>query len=186
LQEGTALGKSVERGETVMPSADRKADEWEEVVETLEQVGVARYEVSNFARRPAARSRHNVAGWRGLSYAGVGPGAHGRLERDGSVYETVQIADPHEWAKKAAAGESASAVCRRLSAHERIKERVIMALRSVDGLDAAGRAECAGALEEEGVREVQMLKLISTEGGGLRATNKGLNLLDSVLLRILK
>ena len=171
-----------------MPRGDRRADEWEEAVETLEQAGLARYEVSNFARRPAARSRHNLAGWRGLPYAGVGPGAHGRLEAaDGSgVFETVEVADPHEWARRAAAGQSTLATCRRLSTEERGKEQVIMGLRSTEGLDAARRAAWAGALEEGGVREMQLLGLLDTTGGGLRATSKGLNLLDSVLLRIIK
>ncbi len=41
-------------------------------------IGMPAYEVSNHAR-PGRESRHNLTYWRYGDYAGIGPGAHGRL-----------------------------------------------------------------------------------------------------------
>ena len=45
--------------------------------------GLPAYEISNHARR-GAECRHNLVYWRGDEYAGIGPGAHGRLDIDGT------------------------------------------------------------------------------------------------------
>lgn len=185
-QEGTPLARSVARGETAMPGADRIADEWEEVVETLEGAGVARYEVSNFARGPSAQSRHNLAGWRGEAFAGVGPGAHARLRRGDMWYELLETARPHEWATKARAGESTLAVCREMSIEERSKEIVLVGLRTTEGLTRERRDANSAVIDDAAVTQLEAAGLVDTAGGGLRATAKGLNLLDSLLVRLLK
>ena len=47
--------------------------------------GLPAYEVSNHAR-PGGESRHNLIYWRYGEYAGVGPGAHGRLLKIGRAH----------------------------------------------------------------------------------------------------
>jgi coproporphyrinogen III oxidase-like Fe-S oxidoreductase len=80
-------------------ATERSADEWQLVVETLAQHGVQRYEVSNFARS-GRHSRHNEAIWSGRMYAGIGPGAHGRLQTvEGKVFELMETKSPHEWSE---------------------------------------------------------------------------------------
>ncbi len=59
--------------------------------------GLAAYEVSNYAR-PGSESRHNLLYWRYGEYAGVGPGAHGRIVVGGHRHATVGERNPEAWA----------------------------------------------------------------------------------------
>jgi oxygen-independent coproporphyrinogen-3 oxidase len=65
----------------------RSLDEEEEIAmaELIEKklgaAGLARYEISNYAR-PALYSRHNVNYWRGGDYLGLGAGAHSYIKTD--------------------------------------------------------------------------------------------------------
>ncbi len=61
-----------------MPDADAAAALYEITQEMTAARGLAAYEISNHAK-PGAESRHNLLYWRYGEYAGVGPGAHGRL-----------------------------------------------------------------------------------------------------------
>src|SRR5262249_34361500 len=54
------------------------------------------YEFPTHARR-GAEGRHNLVYWRGHEYAGVGPGAHGRLDADGTRYATATEKRPEAW-----------------------------------------------------------------------------------------
>jgi len=58
--------------------------------------GLPAYEISNHAR-PGAECRHNLVYWRGHEYAGIGPGAHGRLNIDGRRYATETEKRPEGW-----------------------------------------------------------------------------------------
>ena len=69
FEPGTPLGNQL--GET----PDR-TDFFFATHERLGELGLEGYEVSNFARSAAARSRHNLATWAYLPYLGLGPGAH--------------------------------------------------------------------------------------------------------------
>jgi oxygen-independent coproporphyrinogen-3 oxidase len=60
---------------TETPSADQTADFYEIAVERLTRLGIARYEISNFAR-PGFESRHNLKYWKLEPYAGFGADAH--------------------------------------------------------------------------------------------------------------
>ena len=60
-------------------------------------LGLAAYEVSNYAR-PGSESRHNLLYWRYGEYAGIGPGAHGRLITGDTRHATVAERNPEAWA----------------------------------------------------------------------------------------
>ena len=54
------------------------------------------YEISNHAR-PSQESRHNLTYWRYEDYAGVGPGAHGRITLSDGKFATRQHRAPEAW-----------------------------------------------------------------------------------------
>src|SRR6187402_2554935 len=77
-----ALHKS---GKLVIPDDDTSRALYDLTQEICGNAGLPAYEVSNHAR-PGAECRHNLVYWRGHEYAGIGPGAHGRLDIDGARY----------------------------------------------------------------------------------------------------
>ena len=76
FEPGTPLTRARDRGRITPPNAEQWSEQYDLVVRTLEQGGLQRYEVSNFAR-PGHRSQHNGHIWRGGHYMGLGPSAHG-------------------------------------------------------------------------------------------------------------
>ena len=78
LERGTKLFHQVEKGHLELPDEDSKAEMYETAVEMLNDRGLRRYEVSNFAKK-GSECRHNLNYWNGGEYVGVGPGAHGRF-----------------------------------------------------------------------------------------------------------
>lgn len=72
----TTFGKKLERGEMQESAEETRADLFVHTHEALEQAGWDIYEVSNFARDPEFRSRHNAKYWRHVPYLGLGPSAH--------------------------------------------------------------------------------------------------------------
>jgi oxygen-independent coproporphyrinogen-3 oxidase len=81
IEPGTAFFRAAGRGHLEPPGPEVAADLFEGTQKILGQAGFDAYEISNHARSPAARSRHNLIYWRGEDYVGVGPGAH-----DGSAW----------------------------------------------------------------------------------------------------
>jgi len=88
VDEDSRLGREILRGgarygAAETPPEDIVAGLYEQAVEYLEGIGLARYEISNFARA-GAESLHNLKYWRLEPYAGFGADAHsfdGRLRR---------------------------------------------------------------------------------------------------------
>ena len=110
---------------------------YETTQELTEAAGRPAYEISNHAR-PGAKCRHNLIYWRYGDYAGVGPGAHGRLiwAANASPRQRTSagtLADK-VWRKKATALRSRS---RSNADGDAAREHLLMNLRLPEGLDLA-------------------------------------------------
>ncbi len=182
IEPDTMFEKLFEAGKLVMPDSDLARDLWDVTQEATSKAGMPAYEVSNHAR-PGAESRHNLIYWRYGEYAGVGPGAHGRLltnrgriaqatERHPEMWLTVVETEGHGLVEHSALSES-----------EQGDEFLLMGLRLAEGIDPARFEAIAGRSLEEG----RIVSLISdgmverTAGGRLRVTQEGFPVLDAVV-----
>ncbi len=123
---GTHLGQAVEAGRIHLPPDEAWERAYLHIVERLGAAGLARYEVSNFARA-GHRGQHNAAYWRGQPYAGLGAGAHGCLP-DGT--RTLGVADP----KRFIAAPLDWAQAEAPSPEQRALDLLLSTLRHVDGV----------------------------------------------------
>ena len=130
IEDGTKLARQIRRGEVPAPDDDLQADMYEAADRMLSAAGFEWYEVSNWARTPAQRSRHNLAYWRGSDWWGFGPGAHSHV--GGTRWWNVK--HPSAYAQRLAAGESPAAGRERPDAAARLLERVLLESRIREGL----------------------------------------------------
>jgi putative oxygen-independent coproporphyrinogen III oxidase len=180
IEPGTAFDKAVRRGALTAADPDLAAQLYETTQEVLAQAGFIAYEVSNHARRGAARSRHNLVYWRGEDYLGIGPGAHGRLALpDGRVAtETVRSAAAYI----SLVSETGTGIAERdtLTPVEAAEERLLLGLRVDEGVPLIDLAALAlgrlGDLEASG--------FVRTENGRIIATALGRPVLDRVIAEL--
>ena len=150
--------------------------------EVCDSHGLPAYEISNHAR-PGAECRHNLVYWRGQEYAGIGPGAHGRLDFGGSRHAISNEKRPETWLMRVEASGRGAVTDDLLNSEERADEFLLMGLRLAEGIDPGRYAALAGRpldprriaiLREEGAISVD-------EGGRLRVTQAGFPVLDAVV-----
>ncbi len=186
IEPGTRFGELHDRGRLKVPDDGMAADMYALTQALTEAAGMPAYEVSNHAR-PGAESRHNLIYWRYGDYAGVGPGAHGRLTlADGARLATVTARDPAAWL--AAVGERGHALVEetRLGAGDQASEYLMMAMRLAEGADPRRYARLSGAgLDAGRVAALAGDGLLCRTGGRLAATGTGRLLLNRVLGELL-
>ena len=130
IEGNTAMARQLRRGEIEAPDPDDMADKYELVDDLTCEAGLTWYEVSNFARTPEHRSRHNIAYWKGGDWWGIGPGAH--RHRDG--LRSWNVKHPSRYARMLASGELPVADSEQVAAEDRLVERIMLELRIADGL----------------------------------------------------
>ena len=144
--------------------------------------GLPAYEISNHAR-PGGECRHNLVYWRAHEYAGIGPGAHGRLDIDGDRHAIATEKRPEAWLSRVATHGDGVVSDDVLTREERSDEFLLMGLRLAEGIDLGRYAEIAGrpldpvriaTLHEHGLVE-------TTPAGRLRVTLPGFPVLDAVV-----
>ena len=132
-EDGTCLGKMLERGEVAEVDEEVSLAMYHELIDALSTKGYEHYELSNFALC-GKRSRHNSSYWRGVPYLGVGAGAHSfdgksRCSNVESLSEYMAGAVP---------------VYEELTEHERYDEFVFTGLRTSDGISLSELVEKFG------------------------------------------
>jgi oxygen-independent coproporphyrinogen-3 oxidase len=169
-------------GKLAIPDDDTGRDLYDLTQATCADAGLPAYEVSNHAR-PGAECRHNLVYWRGHEYAGVGPGAHGRLNIDGRRYATETDKRPESWLMRVEAAGCGLIVDDKLTSTETADEFLLMGLRLAEGIDPERFTALAGRtldpkrisiLRDEGAVE-------TTANGRLRVTPSGFPVLDAVV-----
>lgn len=163
-----------------LPDEDRAVALHDVTQELCSKAGLNAYEVSNHARA-GSESRHNIIYWTGGDYAGIGPGAHGRLTLNGHRWATEAPRDPKGWLQSVAAGRGELPRVP-LGARDQALEYLMMGLRMQEGIRVSRlRRMLGGGDLSPAVLDLRDWGAIVLEGDHLRATPSGRLILNSVI-----
>ncbi|HEY6832039.1 MAG TPA: radical SAM family heme chaperone HemW [Pseudolabrys sp.] len=169
-------------GKLIVPDDDLGRELYDLTQSVCAEAGLPTYEISNHAR-PGAECRHNLVYWRGHDYAGVGPGAHGRLTLDGRRYATETEKRPESWLMRVEANGTGLIVDEKLTPGETADEYLLMGLRLAEGIDPQRFTTIAGrTLDPKRISILQGEGAVETTADGrLRVTQSGFPVLDAVV-----
>jgi oxygen-independent coproporphyrinogen-3 oxidase len=171
-------------GKLQLPNDDLAASFYEMTQELTARAGLPAYEVANHAC-PGAESRHNLNYWRYGAYAGVGPGAHGRLDLNGKRIATVCERLPERWREKVARDGNGFAEISEIDRESAAREHLLMNLRLNEGIDlAAYRARWGAAPQAERIAALTAGGFLTLEAGRLSVTPRGMLVLNSVIAEL--
>ena len=185
IEPETPYALLYKKGALKIPDEELAAGLYETTQELTQSAGLPAYEISNHAR-PGSESRHNLVYWRYGDYAGVGPGAHGRLNLSGKRSATAAIRQPERW--QDAVTEKGHGYCEmsEVSDSDAAREHLLMNLRLSEGLDLkAYEARWGRRPDTEKIAALQNQDLLTLDGNTLRATPKGRILLNAVIAALL-
>jgi putative oxygen-independent coproporphyrinogen III oxidase len=176
------MARAVEGGRLRVPDADAQADMGQALREALAAGGLARYEVSNFAREASSRSVHNLGYWEGRPYLGLGVGASGATP----VSRYANARGSAGYLAALEGGRLPAGETEALDGDVRFRERVMLGLRLVEGLDLEALRAEFGEERLAGLRAagVKLGGLVELDGARLRLTDRGLDLHSEVALRL--
>lgn len=185
IEDGTAFGDRYKAGGLRgLPGDDLSADMYQQTQEICAAHGLPAYEVSNHAH-PGAESRHNLIYWRYGDYAGIGPGAHGRLTVGEQRFATESHRMPGAWldAVKAGSGEN---LRNTIGRQDQAEEYLMMGLRLRGGLDIE-RYHNLSLRELNPVRRRSLVDIgiIKDTGSHITVTDRGMMVLNSVIAELL-
>ena len=182
IEPGTAFGDRFARGGLHgLPGEELAADLYDMTQEICDAAGLSAYEVSNHAR-PGSESRHNLIYWRGGDYAGIGPGAHGRLSHSGVRWATECPRAPDAWLTSVEQSGTGSLPPTALTGEDRAQEYLLMGLRLTEGISLRRLASMSGSpLATEKLEPLQELGLIVVDNERLCTTPAGRLVLNGVL-----
>ena len=182
IEPDTMFERLHRAGKLIVPDADAARVLWDVTQDVTGKHGMPAYEVSNHAR-PGGESRHNLVYWRYGEYAGIGPGAHGRLITAKGRRAQATEKHPEMWCTTVEGQGHGLVEDELLTREEQSDEFLLMGLRLKEGIDPLRFEEIAGkpldwqrvqSLKDEGMLEAGADKR-------LRVSAAGFPLLDAVV-----
>ncbi|SIT12547.1 oxygen-independent coproporphyrinogen-3 oxidase [Gemmobacter megaterium] len=186
IEDGTVFSRRHSAGQLKgLPDEDSAAEMFELTQDICEAAGLPAYEVSNHARIDE-QCRHNLIYWNSGIYAGVGPGAHGRVMLGHQRVATEAIRDPRAWLEAVETQGSGDLPTVELSQDEQTAETILMGLRLVDGIPNSTFARMGVNLNTwTSLVEMTQEGYLARSDHAVQATPKGRILLNSVIARLL-
>ena len=186
IEDGTVFGARHSLGQLQgLPDEDVSSDMYLMTQEMCETAGLPAYEISNHAR-PGQESRHNLIYWRMGDYAGIGPGAHGRLTLNRQRWATEAPKQPGAWLQMVEAGNAGETPRTTSSQDDHTLEYLLMSLRLAEGSDMARFNAISGYdLPEVKLYDLETAGLVRREAGYLKTSAKGRLLLNAILRDLL-
>lgn len=184
FEKGAPFWSRRERGELTPLPEELEAAHYERAIDTLTAAGLEQYEVSNFAR-PGHRSRHNETYWLGKPYFAAGPGAARYV---GGVRE-LNHRSTTAYIQRVLAGQSPVSEREELAPEPRARERLVFALRRLEGISADSFFQETGfKIQDLGGAALQQFLahgLLEEVHGRLRLTRRGLLISDALWPKLL-
>jgi oxygen-independent coproporphyrinogen-3 oxidase len=181
IEQETPFAALHAAGKLVIPDDDNARALFDVTQDMTAARGIPAYEISNHAR-PGAECRHNLVYWRYHEYAGVGPGAHGRLMIDRTRHATSTEKRPEAWLMRVEANGHGVVEDETLTRAEQADEYLLMGLRLAEGIDPARYAAFAGhPLDPARIAALGAEGFVETVDGRLRVTRAGFPILDAVV-----
>jgi oxygen-independent coproporphyrinogen-3 oxidase len=185
IEDGTAFGDRYAAGKLRgLPDEDNATDMFELTQSLCAEAGFQSYEVSNHANA-GQESRHNKVYWQYGDYAGIGPGAHGRITQAGRRFATEAYLAPAVCLK--AVRDTGSGEVKRdcLAKSDEAAEFLLMGLRLNEGVDLNRLTALSGKNYERNMRELEGIGMLERADGMLRTTPQGRPVLNAVLRQLL-
>jgi len=180
LHEGTPFGSRLAQGKMAELPEDAQGELFLFTHTFLNDSGYPGYEVSNFARSPEHRSRHNQKYWHHVPYLGVGPSAHSFA--GSRRWWNERKLKPYE--ARIATGEKPIAGSEDLTRTDLALEALMLGLRTADGIDLGSFRKRYGVdlvkSNEPLVERLVRDGLLKLEGHVLIPTLAGLAVTDSL------
>jgi putative oxygen-independent coproporphyrinogen III oxidase len=182
IEEETPFHALHKAGKLITPDDDASRALYDLTQEICANAGLPAYEVSNHAR-PGAECRHNLVYWRAHEYAGVGPGAHARLDIDGRRHAIMTEKRPEAWLMRVESLGHGTVIDDLLTTEERADEFLLMGLRLAEGIEPSRYQALAGRpLDPERISFLAAQGFVeSNRDGSLRVTPAGMPVLDAVV-----
>ena len=182
IEPDTIFERLRDAGKLALPDEELGLAMFSATRELTEARGLPAYEVSNHAR-PGGESRHNLIYWRYGEYAGVGPGAHGRIvTRKGRIAQETER-HPEMWLTQVETEGHGLVESSPLTREEQGDEFLLMGLRLREGIDPRRYERISGReLDRERIASLVEDGFIERDARGrLRVTPVGAPLLDTVV-----
>lgn len=182
IEPGTPFYGLAAAGKLVPPDDDSARALYDVTQEVCDRAGLQAYEISNHARA-GAESRHNLLYWRYGEYAGIGPGAHGRLVTDNGRLGTVTERAPEAWLARVERDGHGIVETETLAPSDQGDEFLMMGLRLREGIDPDRYAALKGrALDPARIADLVGEGLIAASPDGrIAATPAGAPVLNAVV-----
>lgn len=185
IEAGTRFADLYDRGRLSVPPDERAAEMYALTQAMTADAGLPGYEISNHAR-PGAESRHNLMYWRYGDYAGIGPGAHGRLTGPAGRAATETVRDPAAWMAAVNRQGHALAGDNTIDPVDQAEEYLMMAFRLREGADLGRFTGLGGhSVRPDRIAALRDLGLVHRVGDRLIASDSGRMVLNRVLAELL-
>jgi putative oxygen-independent coproporphyrinogen III oxidase len=148
IESETPFGKLARRGRLPLCDDAVMAESFFAIDETLGRAGFVHYEISNYAK-PGSEALHNLGYWQGRDYLGLGCGAYGTLATASGVIRYRNPSTPRAYLDAAASSPglamgAINASEERLDGTTLLRERIMLGLRTKDGIDIEDTAARLG------------------------------------------
>jgi oxygen-independent coproporphyrinogen-3 oxidase len=182
VEPETMFERLRDRGKLVLPGEDLARDLWDVTQQVTSNAGLPAYEVSNHAR-PGGESRHNLIYWRYGEYAGIGPGAHGRILTPNGRRAQAAERHPETWLTAVETKGHGLVEDAFLTNDEQADEFLLMGLRLAEGIEPSSFHTMSGRrLDPRRVDSLVAVGMVEyTPHGRLRVSAEGFPVLDAVV-----